>query len=298
MNHRNKDELIGYLKGTALQIKEEIVKLAAYAREGHCAPGLSMADIATVLYFHRLRHDPKNPWWSGRDRFILSKGHGCLALYCALYYAGYFNRETLYSFLQANSGLGGHPVHGKVPGVEVSTGSLGHGLAMSVGLAMAAKMDKHDFHIFTLIGDGENDEGMVWESAMCAAHYKLDNLTCIVDRNNYQCDGFAKDVLNIEPLDEKWKSFGWEVKTCDGHNIEHLVNTLDQIPFVTGKPSLMLARTVKGRGVSFMENSADWHYRAPGEKELERALAEIKANCASCVSLPMRSEVVRSVTED
>jgi transketolase len=282
MNDASKDQLINDLKGIALKIKQEIVKVAVYAHEGHCAPGLSMADIATALYFHRLRNDPKNPEWAERDRFILSKGHGCLALYCALYYRGYFDRETLYSFLQPNSGLGGHPVHGKVPGVELSTGSLGHGLAMSVGLAMAAKMDKEDFQIFTLIGDGENDEGIVWESALCAAHYKLDNLTCIVDRNNYQCDGFTRDVLNTDPLDEKWKSFGWEVKTCDGHNIKDLVNTLDQIPFATGKPSLVLARTVKGKGVSFMESSAEWHYRAPKEKELEQALAEIEASCEPC----------------
>jgi transketolase len=238
-----------------------------------------MADIITVLYFHRMRNDPGNPAWSDRDRFILSKGHGCLALYCALHYRGYFDRETLYTFLQPNSGLGGHPVHGSTPGVEASTGSLGHGLAMSVGLALAAKRDKKTFRVFTLIGDGENNEGIVWESAMCAAHYQLDNLICFVDRNNFQCDGFAKDVLDIDPLDEKWRSFGWAVKTCDGHSIEDLVNTVDEIPFAKGKPSLVLARTVKGKGVSFMENSADWHYRAPAESELQQVLAEIEANC-------------------
>jgi transketolase len=270
-----------HLKDMALRIKKEIVQLAAYAHEGHCAPGLSFADIAAVLYFHQLRHDPKNPEWPGRDRFILSKGHGCLGLYCALYHAGYFDKELLYRFLQPGEGLGGHPVRGTAPGIEASTGSLGQGFSMAVGLGLAAKMDKESHRVYALIGDGESNEGMVWEAVACAAHFKLDNLICILDRNGYQCDGFAKAVLDMEPMADKWRAFGWEVRECDGHDVADLAQTMERLPFAVGKPSLVLAHTVKGKGVSFMESNAEWHYRAPNPAELERALAELEAGAAS-----------------
>jgi transketolase len=269
--------IVSRLRQLALAIKRDIVLLAARAGEGHCAPALSFADIAAVLYGHTLRHDSRNPNWDERDRFILSKGHGCLGLYCALYRTGYFGEDTLNRFLQPGIGLGGHPVQGTAPGIEASTGSLGHGMSMAVGLAMAGKMDRRPWRVFTLVGDGESNEGMVWEAAACAAHYKLDNLVCILDRNGYQCDGFAKNVLDMEPMAHKWRAFGWAVAECDGHDVDSLMQTMDRIPFETDKPSLVLARTVKGKGVSFMESNADWHYRAPNEEELERALTELEA---------------------
>ena len=281
MNNENRTALIEELDQKALAIKKEIVTLAVHAGEGHCAPGLSMADIVTVLYFYQMKHDPKNPNLPDRDRFILSKGHGCLGQYCTLYHAGYFDLEKLQTFLEPNSGLGGHPTHGTCPGIEVSSGSLGHGFSMAVGMAMAAKMDKKTYNIYSLIGDGENNEGMVWEAALCAAQQKLDNLVLIVDRNGFQCDGFSKDILDLEPLDKKWESFGWSVKNCDGHDIASLIDVFDQVPFEVGKPSVIIAKTVKGKGVSFMENSAVWHYRAPKGEEIEQALSELENGCVA-----------------
>ena len=273
---RTNKDLIDHLKGKARQIKVELLKLAAHTEEGHCPSALSIADIVAVLYFHHMRHDPGNPNWGERDRFILSKGHGCLALYSALHCCGYFDRNKLYTFLEPGSGLPGHPLLKGAPGVEASTGSLGHGMSISVGMAMAARMDRQAHRICCIVGDGECNEGIVWEAAMLAAHHKLDNLLCIVDRNNYQCDGFAENILNMGAMDEKWQSFGWEARVCDGHSIKDLVDVLDQVPFVKGRPSVVVASTVKGKGVDFMESSAEWHYRAPRGDEVAEALRQIQ----------------------
>ena len=272
-------EIINNLKLKSLDIKKDILRLAAYAKEGHCAPALSIADILTALYFHRLNIDPKNPEWENRDRFVLSKGHACQALYVALHHAGFFDEKKLYTFLQPDTGLAGHPFRGGAPGVEVSTGSLGHGMSVSIGLALAAKMDNKKYHIFVLVGDGESNEGIVWEAALAAAHYNLENLTLILDRNNYQCDGFSDNVMKLDPVEDKWKSFGWAVRGCNGHNLEELANLLDIVPFESNKPSAIIARTIKGKGVYFMESNADWHYKAPNEKELEEAFTCLDNSC-------------------
>ena len=269
-------DLIKKLSAKALEIKKEIVELAVYAGEGHCASALSIADIMTALYFHRLNVNPKDPNWAQRDRFVLSKGHACQALYVALHHAGFIDREKLYSFLQTDSGLGGHPVRGGAAGVEASTGSLGHGFSVSIGMALAAKMDKKKHHTFVLIGDGESNEGIVWEAALAAAHYKLDNLTAILDRNRYQCDGPSDKVMNLDPVDAKWKSFGWEVRQCNGHNIKELIELLGQVPFSKAKPSLILAQTVKGKGVPFMESNAAWHYKSPSKEQGAEAIATLE----------------------
>jgi len=264
------------LNNKAYEIRQDILKLAGHAREGHCAPALSIADIMTVLYFHRLKVDPREPDHPERDRFVLSKGHACLTLYVCLYHAGFIDRDTLYTYLQPGTELAGHPVRGRTPGVEVSSGSLGHGMAVAAGMALAAKMDGHQYHTFTLIGDGESNEGMVWETALIASHRELDNLTVIMDRNRYQCDGYSGVILKLDPVDEKWRSFGWEVQECNGHDVEQLAQLLDEVPFRPGRPSFIVAHTIKGKGVEFMENRDEWHYRTPLDDELTRALKVLR----------------------
>lgn len=273
---KGKQYLIVELNNKAYEIRKEIIRLGAHAREGHCAPALSIVEIMSALYFHCLRVDPRKPDWPERDRFILSKGHGCLALYVTLCYAGFFDQGELYTFLQPGTSLAGHPISGKLPGVEASTGSLGHGLSIAAGIALAARMDKKDHRTFTVVGDGESNEGMVWEAAMVSAHQHLDNLTAIVDRNGFQCDGCSDNICRLDPVDEKWRSFGWEVKVCDGHKIGELMELLDSVPFAPGKPSLILANTVKGKGVKFMESNGAWHYRTPLDEEVEEALAVLE----------------------
>ena len=276
-------DLIKKLNDLAYQMRYDILRLAGHAREGHCAPALSIVDIITALYGHRLRVDPQNPDWPDRDRFILSKGHACLALYVALHHAGFLDHDKLYTYLQSGTGLAGHPIRGGAPGIEVSSGSLGHGFSIGAGMALAAKLDKKNYHTFVIVGDGESNEGMIWETALGATKLKLDNLTVILDRNYYQCDGWSGDIINMDPMDEKWKSFGWEVRVCDGHDMGTLVNLLDEVPFVADKPSLILANTIKGKGIKFMQNSNDWHYNAPLDEELEQALAVLEnANGTRC----------------
>jgi transketolase len=235
----------------------------------------------TALYFHGLNIDAERPDWHERDRFVLSKGHACLALYVTLYHAGFYGVDKLNTYLQPNTGLPGHPMHGGAPGIEVSTGSLGHGMSVSVGLALGAKMDARKYRVFAVVGDGESNEGMVWEAAMCAANFELDNLIVVLDRNKYQCSGSSDQIMKLEPVQNKWESFGWEVRNCDGHNMAELVELMGQLPFASGKPSLILANTVKGNGVPFMENNPDWHYRAPSAEELESAIGCLAANCGS-----------------
>ena len=226
---------------------------------GHPGGAFSCIDILTALYFAILKIKPRDPYWQGRDRFILSKGHSSVALYTVLHLRGFINRATLLTFRQDNSKLCGHPDMHKVPGVEMSTGSLGHGLSVGVGLALAAKIDKRKHRIFVLMGDGETQEGSIWEAAMSASHYKLDNLIGIVDRNKIQIDGFTEDIMALEPYRRKWESFGWQVKEIDGHNMQEIISVFKNSPFKKNKPSLVIAKTIKGKGISFMENNYQWH---------------------------------------
>jgi transketolase len=246
------------------------------ANASHIGSSLSIADLLAVLYSKILRLDPGSPGWPDRDRFVLSKGHGCAALYAALAECGFFPLEWLDNFYQNGSPLAGHATHKNVPGVELSTGSLGHGLTIATGMALAAKRDGKNHRIFCLLSDGECDEGSTWEPALFAPHHKLDNLVVIVDYNKIQSLGRVEEVINLEPLASKWSAFGWAVRELDGHNISAIEEALSTIPYERNRPSCIVAHTVKGKGVSFMEDKLLWHYRAPRSGEFERALAEIE----------------------
>ena len=250
------------LQELARSARRLIVDSLICAGCGHPGGAFSSVDVMIALYFAVMKIDPKRPLWQMRDRFILSKGHSSVALYSILCLRGFLKREALRTFRQDNSLLCGHPDMHKVPGVEMSTGSLGHGLSVGAGLAVASKIDKKKNRIFVLMGDGETQEGSVWEAAMFAHHYKLDNLTAIVDRNMIQIDGFTEKIVSLEPYRSKWKAFGWEVKEIDGHNMSQIVSILNKAPFRRDRPSLVIANTVKGKGVSFMENNPEWHGKA------------------------------------
>ena len=264
------------LKKIAKETRMQILKMLTVAGSGHTGGSLSCVEIILSLYASELRHDPKNPNWEDRDRFVLSKGHGCPTLYAVLSYFGYFPKEELMSLRKFGSLLQGHPQLG-LPGLEASTGSLGMGLSIANGMALAAKLDtRKDVRIYCMMGDGEINEGQIWEAAMGASHYKLDNLCGIIDFNKLQIDGFLCDIRNIEPLKNKWKSFGWEAFEVDGHNFIQLLDAYDKAKKVKGKPSIILAHTTKGKGVSFIENKVEWHGIAPKPEELERALKELE----------------------
>lgn len=249
--------------------------MLARAKSGHPGGSLSSTDIIACLYFDVLRHDPKNPDWPDKDRFHLSKGHCCPAFYAALSLAGYFKTEELWNLRKVGAILQGHSDR-RVPGIDVASGSLGQGLSVSLGMALAARLDKKDYRVYCLMGDGETQEGNVWEAAMAAAHFKLDNLCAIIDYNRFQIDGRTEEIMNLEPMVNKWESFGWHVIQCDGHNIEELLEAFEDAKTVKQKPSLIIAHTVKGKGVSFMEHVVDFHGRAPTEKEQEIALKELE----------------------
>jgi transketolase len=223
-----------------------------------------------------MKIDPVNPQWEDRDRFVLSKGHSCPALYVVLAELGFFPKEALFTLRQFGSILQGHPDMNLTPGIEMSTGSLGQGLSVACGMALAGKLDQKTFKVFCLLGDGELDEGSVWEAAMAAAHYKLDNLTAIVDRNDMQIDGTTNCIMTLEPLKKKWEAFGWYATEIDGHNIQQIVDTLDFLRSYTEKPSVIIAKTIKGKGVSFMENKLEYHGRALTQEELALALKELE----------------------
>ncbi len=265
---------IKYLKNKATEIRKLIIEMLARAGSGHPGGSLSSTDIITCLYFEVMRHDPKNPTWPERDRFHLSKGHCCPALYAALTASGYFPRENLWTLRRLNSMLQGHPDK-RVPGIELASGSLGQGLSIGLGMALAAKLDKKDYRVYCLMGDGELQEGNVWEAAMAAAHFKADNLCGIVDYNHFQIDGRTEDIMNLEPLLNKWEAFGWHAISCDGHNIKELLEAFRIAKTVKQKPTVIIAHTVKGKGASFMEHVVDFHGRAPTEKEREIALKEL-----------------------
>lgn len=247
------------LTRTAARMRQLMVEVLICAGCGHPGGAFSSADIMTALYFHGLKIDPSCPDWPGRDYFLLSKGHSSVGLYTALHLRGFLDEKTLLTFRKDNSLLGGHPVRGKVPGVEMSTGSLGHGFSVAAGLALGLGKDQKTNRVVVMVGDGECQEGAVWEAAMFAAHYRLDNLAVIVDRNRIQIDGFTEKILAIEPLVDKWESFGWCVRRIDGHDMRQIVAVLDALPFEKGRPSVIIADTIKGKGVSFMENNPAWH---------------------------------------
>ena len=268
---------IDQLQKRAEEIRYDIVSMIAETGSGHPGGSLSGVDIGAVLFFNEMNYDPHNPTREERDRFILSKGHAAPLLYALLAHASYFERSELKTLRKYKSRLQGHPASLMLPGVEVSTGSLGQGLSISCGIALSGKMDKKNYRVYTLLGDGELDEGQVWEAAMFAAHKKLDNLCAIVDRNRLQIDGDTEKVMALEPLKAKWDAFGWHTILIDGHNISDILDAFEEFHSVKNKPTVILAKTVKGKGVSFMENIAGWHGKAPNHKELEQALKEIKA---------------------
>jgi transketolase len=260
----------------ARRIRVHCVKMTGRANASHIGSALSTADILAVLYGKFLRFDPEQPSWPRRDRFILSKGHACTGLYAVLAETGYLGIEELESFYQNGSRLAGHATHKDMPGVEISSGSLGHGLPISTGMALAAKRDQADHRIYCLVSDGECDEGSTWEAALFAPHHKLDNLVVIVDYNKIQSFGRVADVIDLEPLAAKWTAFGWATREINGHDLDALERAFAAIPFETGRPSCIVAHTVKGKGVSFMEDKLLWHYRAPCGDVMEQALAELE----------------------
>lgn len=264
------------LEQVARTIRRHIIQMTAAAASGHPGGALSAADIVAALYFRVMRGlDPAWPENPDRDRFILSKGHACPVLYAALAEKGFIGRDELLTFRKLHSRLQGHPDMRKVPGVEMSTGSLGQGLSAGVGMALAAKMDNRDYRVYVMLGDGECQEGQVWEAAMAGAHYKLDNLVAIVDRNGLQIDGPTEVVMALEPLPAKWRAFGWHVIEIDGHSFPEILSAFEEAETIKGRPTAIIARTIKGKGVSFMENAVEWHGTAPSAEQRDRALAEL-----------------------
>lgn len=268
------------LKKKAAEIRIRLMQMIHKAKAGHTGGSLSNTDILTVLYYHTMRHNPMEPKWNERDRFIASKGHSVESLWCILADLGYFPSSELDTFSQFGTRLIGHP-NNKVDGIEMNTGALGHGLPISVGMALAAKRYDNDYRVFCLMGDGGQAEGSVWEAAMAGSHYKLDNLVGIIDRNGLQISGSTEEVMGLDPLDKKWEAFGWHVVSIDGNDIDALIETFDKVPSVEGKPTLIIANTVKGKGVSFAENAINWHHRVPSEEELALAVQELKAQIES-----------------
>lgn len=256
------------IKIIACNVRKSIMRMLTESKSGHTGGSLSAVDILTTLYFYKMRHRAGEPNWPERDRFVLSKGHAAPALYAVLAEAGYFPKEELMTLRKLGSRLQGHPDRRKLPGVEASTGSLGQGISIACGIALCGKLiDRKNYRVYTLLGDGENQEGEVWEAAMSAAHYKLDNLCAVLDYNGLQIDGLVKDVMNIEPIADKWRAFGWNVVEVDGHDIDGLIKAFDDAEKIKGKPSIIIAKTVKGKGVSFMEGKAKYHGVAPTYEE-------------------------------
>lgn len=270
-------EDITELTERAKKIRQHIIKMTNAAGSGHPGGSLSAVEILVCLYFRILKHNPKDPHWPERDRFILSKGHAAPALYAVLAESGYIPVEELMTLRKLGCRLQGHPSMTVTPGVEMSTGSLGHGLAVANGMALAAKLDRKLNRIYVLCGDGEMDVGEIWESAMLASHYKLDNVTMYLDRNMLQLDGPTEKIMSIEPLADKWKAFGWYVQEIDGHNMREIMMATEHAKNTHGKPSVIICHTVKGKGVSFMEGTVHFHGKAPNKDECTKALEEIGA---------------------
>lgn len=262
------------LKKKAVEVRKDIVKMLTIAGSGHTGGSLSIVEILLVLYYYKMKNDPKNPALRDRDRFLLSKGHGCPALYAMLAHKGYFPKEKLWTLRKFGSPLQGHPQIG-LAGVEISSGSLGQGLSIANGMALAARLDGLNIKIYCLMGDGETNEGQVWEAAMTGAHYKLDNVRAIIDFNKLQIDGFCCEVKDMGSYIQKWNGFGWNVIETDGHDVEKLMDALDEADKAKGSPTVIIAHTIKGRGVSFVENKVEWHGIAPKKEECDRAISEL-----------------------
>ena len=272
----NKHPSTEELKKLAWQTRRDILIMLEKAGSGHPGGSLSAVEIMIGLYYYKLRHDPENPGWPDRDRFVLSKGHCCPVLYTILAYRGFFPKEELLTFRKLGSRLQGHAYRG-VPGVEASSGSLGQGLSIANGMALAAKADKRDTRVYCLMGDGEMDEGQIWEAAMASSFHRLDNLCGIVDRNKVQQNGPTKIIKDLEPVAEKWRACGWKVMEIDGHDPLQVLKAYDEAESTKGQPAVVLANTLKGKGVSFMEGNHQWHGKAPNKAELEAALKELDA---------------------
>lgn len=272
------DAQINNLKQTALNLRRNIITMIRSGKGGHLGGSLSCIEIITALYFSVLQCNPQDPKWEDRDRFILSAGHKCLALYSVLAEKGYFDKKLLNTYDSLDSRLPGHPDRHKLPGVEANTGSLGHGLAIGGGMALAGKIDEKDYKVYVLMGDGEITEGSVWEAAEIANHYKLDNLIAIIDRNKLQIHGNTKDVLNTEPLPERWSSFGWQTFEIDGHDFTEILKALKNIPTKKDRPTCIIANTIKGKGLSFAENNYKYHYWKPTDEEMKKAFIELRMN--------------------
>lgn len=268
---KNVDEL----KSIAKTIRKDIVTMLTASQSGHPGGSLSAVEIMTTLYFNEMRVDISNPKDSNRDRFVLSKGHAAPVLYSTLARKGFFNADELTGLRSFGSILQGHPNMHDVPGVDMSTGSLGQGISAAVGMAIAGKLDNKEYRVYSLLGDGELEEGQVWEASMAAAHYKLDNLTAFVDLNGLQIDGKVSDVMNVNPVADKFVAFGWHVIEADGHDFEALKNAIEEAKATKGKPTMVVCKTIKGKGVSFMENEAAWHGTAPNKEQCELALNEL-----------------------
>lgn len=268
---------INLLKNKANSIRKLIIKMLAEAKSGHPGGSLSSTEIITCLYFEVMRHDSKKPEWAQRDRFHLSKGHCCPVVYSGLALSGYFPIDELMKLRKLGCLLQGHPDR-SIPGIEVASGSLGQGLSVASGISLAGKIDKQDYRVYCLMGDGELQEGNIWEAAMSSAHFKLDNLCGIVDYNHFQIDGRIEEIMDLAPLADKWIAFGWHVIQCDGHSIEELLKAFEEAKTIKQKPTVIIANTVKGKGVSFMEHVVDFHGRAPTREEEAIALSELEKN--------------------
>lgn len=266
-----------FLAETANRLRLSILDMAISAKGGHIGGSFSVVDVLTALYLRVLQHRPEDPRWAGRDRLIFSKGHSCLALYNVLAEAGYFPRENLQRYCVDGGLFAGHPEHDLVPGVEATTGSLGHGLPIAIGIALAGQMDKADYRTFAILGDGECNEGSVWEAFMAGPQLKLHRLTAIIDSNKLESLDRVANILNIEPLGERLRHFGWAVREIDGHDMAQIIAALEDLPYADDRPSAIVAHTVKGKGVSFMENVTMWHYRGPSPEEARTARAELSA---------------------
>jgi len=257
-------------------IRQDVVKMIHEAKSGHSAGSIGLADIFTALYFGFLYHDPKNPDWPERDRFVLSNGHVCPVHYATLANAGYFPKEELMTLRKLGSRLQGHPHRGTLPGIENSSGPLGQGLSQAVGMALVAKAERKRWRVYCMISDGEQQEGQTWEASMLASKYKLGNLTAIMDRNNIQIDGYTEDVLPLEPLADKYRALGWHVIDVDGHNIKQIIDACNESKAVYERPTMIIAHTIPGKAVSFMEHRFEWHGKPPSKEDLDKALQELE----------------------
>lgn len=269
------ESLILDLEARARTLRREIVQMVHRVGSGHCGGSLSAADIVTALYFHQMKLDPAQPTWFDRDRFILSKGHAAPLLYAALAHKGFFPTEELTTLRTLDSRLQGHPDRNKTPGVDMTAGALGHGVSIGVGLALAARLNSQSYRTYVMLGDGEIQAGVVWEGIMAAAKYRLDNLTAILDLNGVQLDGTVAEIMPLDPVADKWRSFGWHVLEIDGHNMRQILEAFDEVSNIHARPTVIIAHTIKGKGVSYMENKNTWHGRAPSDEELTQALAEL-----------------------